>query len=68
MLKLVISKIKREIFGERAKGESIYTHSILKSNKQPDRPLSTIEDIEAYNNWCKFVNFSGMYVKDHRLN
>jgi len=62
-MKSIINKLKREIFGEAAKGEKVVIPDLRKLHRELDKRLSTKDDIEAYNAWCNNMNFGGMHVK-----
>ena len=62
-LKKLVHLIKREIFGEAARGEKVVIPDLKKLHKKLDRRLSNKKVNEDYNSWCKEMNFGGMYVK-----
>ena len=62
-LKKLVDLIKKEIFGEAARGEKIVIPDLKKLHKKLDRRLSNKRVNEDYNRWCNEMNFGGMYVK-----
>ena len=65
MLKYFISRIKREIFGEPARGEKVVIPDLKKLHQKLDRRLSNKNVTEEFNQWCQEMNFGGMHVKKY---
>ena len=63
MIKKIVKAVKREIFGESARGEKVIIPNLKQRHRELDKRLSSKGDIESFNRWCNTVNFSGMYVK-----
>jgi hypothetical protein len=62
-LKKLLDKIKREIFGESARGEKVIIPDLKKLHTKLDKRMSTKIVNEDFNRWCNSMNFGGMYVK-----
>ena len=63
MIKYVINRIKKEIFGERARGEKVVIPDLKKLHRKLDQRLSDKQASEEFNRWCREMNFGGMHVK-----
>ncbi len=62
-LKKIVDKIKREIFGEAARGEKIVIPDLKKLHRRLDRRMSNTKVNHDFNRWCNEMNFGGMHVK-----
>lgn len=63
MVKYFINRIKREIFGEPARGEKVVIPDLKKLHRKLDQRLSTKQASDEFNKWCQEMNFGGMHVK-----
>lgn len=63
MLKLLINKLKKELFGEPARGEKVVIPDLRKLHARLDKRLSTRQASDEFNRWCREMNFGGMHVK-----
>ena len=63
-LKKLVDLIKKEIFGEAARGEKVVIPDLKKLHKKLDRRFSNKTVNEDYNRWCNEMNFGGMYTKN----
>lgn len=57
------ASIKREIFGERARGEKVIIPDLSKLHRKLDSRLSDRKINEDFNRWCNEMNFGGMHMK-----
>ena len=64
-LKKLLDKVKREIFGEAARGEKVVIPDLKKLHAKLDKRMSTKTVDEDFNRWCNSMNFGGMYVKKY---
>lgn len=63
-LKKLVDILKKEIFGETARGEKIVIPDLKKLHAKLDKRMSTKTIDEEFNRWCNEMNISGMYSKN----
>lgn len=63
--KKIVNRIKREVFGESARGERVVIPDLKKLHQKLDKRMSNSKVNHDFNRWCSEMNFGGMHVKKY---